>query len=108
MKTTLISLSLFAALAIGGCGSNDASTDASAPAPSASSDKGGSAVVVAYDLGSKKKGDKGICVICNKNEGTTAEEDVVETLDYQGKTYVFCNEKEKADFISDPKKYAKP
>lgn len=43
--------------------------------------------------------------MCNKVEGTTAEEEVVETLDHKGKTYVFCNEKEKADFISDPTKF---
>ena len=60
----------------------------------------------AYPLGSLKKGDKALCVVCVVKEGATADETVVETLDYKGHTYVFCNETEKADFISDPRKYA--
>lgn len=60
----------------------------------------------AYELGSKKKGDKGHCAICVVKEGKPGEETVAETLDYQGKTYVFCNEKEKAEFISEPAKFA--
>ena len=63
-------------------------------------------IVTAYEVGSKKKGDMAICVVCNKKEGTTAEEEVKETLDYKGKTYAFCNEAEKAEFISSPEKYA--
>ena len=62
-------------------------------------------VVPAYEVGSKKKGDMAICVMCNKKEGTTREEEVKETLDYKGKTYAFCNEAEKAEFISSPDKY---
>lgn len=65
------------------------------------------AVTVAYEIGSKKKGDMGVCVMCNAKEGTTAEEEVKDMIDYEGKTYLFCNESEKAEFISDPKKYAK-
>ena len=89
-------IAAFAALAIAGCGAKDegaANTDTPTP------------TVVAYDLGSKKIGDMGICVICNAKEGTTSEEAVKETLDYDGKTYAFCSEAEKAEFISDPKKY---
>lgn len=65
-----------------------------------------SSVKVAYDPGTIKKGDKGHCVVCVVKEGRKEEEAVVETLDYKGKTYVFCNESEKAEFISDPTKYA--
>jgi len=72
------------------------------PTPAAST----TASVVAYPLGSRKKGDKALCVVCVVKEGSTEEETVVETLDYKGHTYVFCNEAEKADFISDPRKYA--
>lgn len=99
-------LAVISALLIAGCGPKE---DAAAPTDNTAATKNQSAtpVVVAYDLGSKKKGDKGICVICNAKEGTTAEEEVVQTLDYQGKTYIFCNESEKADFIADPAKYAK-
>jgi hypothetical protein len=60
----------------------------------------------AYTLGSIKKGDKAHCVVCTVKEGNPGEELVAETLDYQGKTYAFCNEKEKAEFISEPAKYA--
>lgn len=65
-----------------------------------------STATVAYAVGSKKKGDSGLCVVCHTNEGTTEEETVAEVIDYQGKTYVFCNESEKAEFISNPGKYA--
>jgi len=34
------------------------------------------------------------------------EEEAIETIDYEGKTYLFCNEAEKATFISEPAKYA--
>lgn len=72
------------------------------PAPAAPLSK----VVVANPKGSVKVGDQAVCVICNKNEGKTYKEPVAETLDYKGKTYAFCNEGEKAEFISDPAKYA--
>lgn len=74
----------------------------STPTPAAS----GTPTAAAYPLGSIKKGDKALCVVCVAKEGTTEKETVVETLDYKGQTYVFCNEAEKADFISDPRKYA--
>lgn len=102
MKSIAI-LAAIAALLIVGCGPKEeaaaptSNTNATATPP----------VVVAYEIGTKKKGDKGVCVICNAKEGTTAEEEVTETLDYQGKTYIFCNESEKADFIADPTKYVK-
>jgi YHS domain-containing protein len=63
-------------------------------------------VKVAYDTGTIKKGDKGHCVVCAVKEGSKESEPVAETVDYQGKTYVFCNESEKAEFIADPGKYA--
>ena len=40
------------------------------------------------------------------NEGATEEEVAAETIDYEGKTYMFCNESEKATFISAPAKFA--
>ena len=77
------------------------STAASATAaPAAGKVETGSA------LGSKKKGDKGHCAVCVVKEGKPGEEAVAETLDYKGKTYVFCNESEKAEFISEPAKYS--
>jgi YHS domain-containing protein len=33
-------------------------------------------------------------------------EEVKATLDYKGKTYAFCKLEEKAEFISNPSKYA--
>ena len=74
--------------------------------PSAPSPAAVASVKVAYDPGTIKKGDKGHCVVCALKEGKKEAEAVAETLDYQGKTYVFCNEAEKAEFISDPAKYA--
>lgn len=103
---TMKNIAILAALAtlfVAGCGpkeeaTTDVTTNDGATKPT---------VVVAYDLGTKKKGDQGVCVMCNAKEGTTAEEPVAETIDYEGKTYLFCNEAEKAEFISDPAKYAK-
>lgn len=60
----------------------------------------------AYAMGSKKKGDSAICAVCAVKEGTSSPETVAETIDYEGKTYTFCNESEKAEFISSPGKYA--
>jgi YHS domain-containing protein len=65
-------------------------------------------VTFAYAQGSIKKGDKAHCVVCVVKEGSTEEEPVAETLDYKGKTYAFCNEKEKAEFISEPARFAAP
>lgn len=78
----------------------------SAPISSASPVVRATPVAASYPVGSIKKGDKALCVVCAVKEGTTEKETVVETLDYKGHTYVFCNEAEKADFISDPRKYA--
>ena len=84
-------------LALAGC---SPSASPSPPTPAAN------AAQAAYKLGSLKKGDKALCVVCVVKEGATEEETVVETLDYKGQTYVFCNEAEKAEFISDPRKFA--
>lgn len=89
-----------AALTLTACGSNDST--AGQPAANASSP---AAVQVAYAPGTVKKGDTGYCVICVTN-GEAKAEAVAETIDYEGKTYAFCNESEKAEFISNPGKYA--
>lgn len=60
----------------------------------------------AYALGSLKKGDKAHCVVCTQKSGSSDEMTVVDTVDYQGKTYAFCDPKEKAEFTADPAKYA--
>ncbi len=104
MKNITI-IAAFAAILIAGCTPKEdaAGNDTQTPATS-----GGAAqtAAYAYDQGSKKVGDKGICVVCSVRDGKVGEEeDVKETLNYNGKTYVFCNESEKADFIADPKKY---
>lgn len=93
-----------ATLALAGCSQSPSGQIAGTASPAASAHS--AAVKVAYELGSIKKGDKGHCVVCVVKEGSKKEEPIVETLDYKGKTYVFCNESEKAEFISDPAKYA--
>lgn len=93
---------LIAALALMLIGCSHAPTTTSSTTPAA----GTPATQTAYALGSIKKGDKGHCVVCVVKEGNPGEETVAETLDYQGKTYAFCNEKEKAEFISEPAKFA--
>ena len=101
---SLITLSI-----LSGCSqtseSQPAATATSAPAVS-STGTPAQAAAYAYETGSKTKGDTGLCVICVVNEGSTMEEEAIETIDYEGKTYLFCNEAEKATFISEPAKYA--
>ena len=93
-------IAALAAAVLAGCGGGGSAASSSATPAAASS------VKVAYDQGSIKKGDKAHCVVCVVKEGSREEEPVAEVLDYKGKTYAFCNEKEKAEFISDPAKYA--
>ena len=108
---------------LAGCSQNK---DAEAPAakPSASSGApmtgsagsagpGGStgaaaqpAVATGKPVGTLKVGGKAVCAVCAVKEGTKNEEDVKATIDYKGKTYGFCSLDEKAEFISDPAKYA--
>jgi len=94
-------LTALAALTFWGCSQKGAEQPAAGTTAAPAS-----TVKVAYDTGSIKKGDKGHCAVCVVKEGSREEEAVAETLDYKGKTYVFCNESEKAEFISNPAKYA--
>lgn len=76
---------------------------------SSSATSGGAAlpaVATGKPLGSIKVGDKAICAVCAVKEGTKSEEEVKAVLDYKGKTYGFCSLDEKAEFISNPAKYA--
>ncbi|MEW6278141.1 MAG: CusA/CzcA family heavy metal efflux RND transporter [Candidatus Eremiobacterota bacterium] len=95
--TTL--LAALAALSLAGCGP---SNQAGSPTPSTAA----TPPTVAYPQGSIKKGDKAFCVVCVVKDGEGKEEAAAETLDYEGKTYAFCNESEKAEFISNPSRYA--
>lgn len=90
-------------LTLMGCSQSQGEQSAATASPAAA---GSPSVKVAYDPGSIKKGDKAHCVVCAVKEGSKEEEPVAETLDYKGKVYGFCNESEKAEFISDPTKYA--
>lgn len=94
-----------ATLSLTACGQSTDTPGAASPATATS--PAGTAAQVAYPQGTLKKGDQAICVVCATNEGSSATEEVKETVDYQGKTYAFCNESEKAEFISNPAKYAK-
>lgn len=64
------------------------------------------AVVTGLPKGSLKIGERAVCAVCAVKEGTKETEEVKDVLDYKGKTYGFCNESEKAEFISEPAKYA--
>jgi len=56
----------------------------------------------------KKDLKEAVCVICAVKSGATnpAPEPVVASIEYNGKGYYFCNDSEKAEFISNPDKYA--
>ncbi len=105
MKTFgLVCVAALAAAVLGGCGGGE---QAEAPASGQpSSAPKAAAVSRSVPVGPVKVGDKALCVICSVNEGTTEAEEVKQTLDYKGRTYAFCNESEKAEFISNPTKYA--
>ena len=104
MKTVTLTLglALIALAFLPGCGKEEAADTTAAPAATTGAP---AAITTANALGTVKVGDKAICVICHTNEGTTEKEEVKATLDYQGKTYAFCSEDEKARFISEPGKY---
>lgn len=100
MDKKILILAILVAAVLSGCSN-------SPEAPSASVSKTPTATAAyAYEVGSVKKGDMALCTICVVNEGATATEPAVETIDYEGRTYAFCNEEEKAQFISSPTKFA--
>lgn len=107
MKTTFTLLTLLLAASMTACGNSPKTQSSPNNSVSPASSSPATRAEIAYALGSKKKGDQGICVVCNVKEGTTEEETAAETLDYQGKTYIFCNESEKAEFISEPTRFVK-
>lgn len=112
MKSTLLTLSALALLgALTGCAPKDTppaetATPPVAAAPETGSPKTPTGVVTGHPLGTLKVGGRAVCAVCSVKEGTKETEEVKATLDYKGKTYGFCNESEKAEFISDPAKYA--
>lgn len=110
MRSKLCILGLVALLA--GCSGgapagnpSPAATTAQA-APTAAASGSVAAAPHAYPQGSIKKGDMALCAVCAVNDGATEKEKAVEVIDYEGKTYSFCNEEEKAQFISSPAKFA--
>lgn len=61
----------------------------------------------AAKAGKEKLPAKAVCVVCAKKSGKQELEPVHSSLKYKGKTYYFCEDKDKAEFISNPTKYAK-
>jgi YHS domain-containing protein len=49
---------------------------------------------------------KAVCAVCGPRDGS-GPEPVAATLEYQGKTYYFCEEKCKVEFQQDPEKWVK-
>ena len=96
---------LMTAATLSGCSQNadPQPTTAVTTTPATVSATGTPAQAAAYAY---EEGDMGLCVVCVVNEGSNEEEVAAETLDYEGKTYLFCNESEKATFISAPAKFA--
>jgi YHS domain-containing protein len=56
--------------------------------------------------GDEKMPKEAVCAVCSVNSGKQELESVKASLKYKGKTYYFCNLDEKAEFISNPSKYA--
>ncbi|MBI3921792.1 MAG: YHS domain-containing protein [Armatimonadetes bacterium] len=89
---------------LGGCGPKKA-VEAPESSPATSATPPPAAPTTGAALGSIKVGDKAVCAVCAAEGGAHGEEEVKATLDYKGKTYGFCSESEKAEFISNPSKY---
>jgi YHS domain-containing protein len=105
----LVIASVLAAGMLAGCGGEqqaESTVPAGNTAPTAPA--GGTQTVAAtgQPLGSVKVGDKAVCAVCSKGGHTSEPEETKAVLDYKGKTYAFCSEGEKAEFISNPTKYA--
>jgi hypothetical protein len=102
MRSTLVLLSIVVVVAgLAGCrpaDTKDAAPPASVAAPPAPSEP---PAATGAPLGSIKVGDKAVCSACAAEGGEHGLEEVKATLDYQGKTYAFCSEAEKAQFISE-------
>ncbi len=109
MKSALIVvLSVCILLVMAGC-NRDQAENTAPPAsygdPSPTADGTGPAPTGA-PLGTIEVGDQAVCAICATENESHGVEEVKATLDYEGKTYGFCSEAEKAEFISNPAKYA--
>jgi YHS domain-containing protein len=111
--TALAALSVMGMLA--GCGPKEEATTgtpstAASPATTIATPDAGAAKTVAVSTGlpkgTLKVGGRAVCAVCSVKEGTKETEEVKADLDYKDKTYGFCNESEKAEFISNPAKYA--
>ncbi len=89
-----------------GCGQPSTEQSQNTQTPAAQTSPAPSTTAHAYPQGSIKKANMAICVVCAVNEGSTENEAAHEVIDYEGKTYSFCNEEEKAQFISTPAKFA--
>ena len=97
----LVVLSVSLLIVMVGC-NRDQAENTAAPAPSA----GTAPASIGAPLGTIEVGDQAVCTICAVENESHGVEEVKATLDYEGKTYAFCSEAEKADFISNPAKYA--
>jgi YHS domain-containing protein len=105
----LVALSVCILLMMVGC-NRDQAENTAAPAPSTGSatprgETGTAPVSTGAPLGTIEVGDQAVCTICATENESHGVEEVKATLDYEGKTYAFCSEAEKAEFISNPAKY---
>lgn len=119
MKFQLIPVLALAGItfALAGCGDKPAEnanpetaatpsvTTAASPAAATPAAGTTTAATTSKPKGTLKVGDMAICAVCAVKEGTKEPEHVKDVLDYKDQTYGFCNESEKAEFISDPAKY---
>jgi YHS domain-containing protein len=106
-----------AGLVILGCGEKNetdsatppAQTGSPAPASTGAAETGGGATSIktaATVTDGKKDLKTAVCVVCAADGRPHGEEEVKASILYEGKGYYFCSEAEKAEFISNPKKYA--
>lgn len=116
-KYAALSVLATAGLVILGCGEKSetdsatppAQTSSPAPASTGAAETGGGATSIktaATVTDGKKDLKTAVCVVCAADGKPHGEEEVRASIEYKGKGYYFCNEAEKAEFISNPRKYA--
>lgn len=106
-RNAIHAVALLGTVALAGCAAPKPEVAAPPPAPAASA----SAATGATVTDGKKDLKEAVCVVCAANgghEGQVHPEPVAASVLYHGKGYYFCNEGEKAEFISNPTKYAVP
>jgi YHS domain-containing protein len=88
---------------LAGCSKQPATDE---PQPAATTETAAPTTTAGDTTVTKKYDPEKTCLTCAAQGDPMEGEELPEKVEYKGQTYRFCSEKCKADFISDPPKYA--